>query len=374
MTPHEPPTPTQDCFTALVTHDAAAAVEVDGRNLVFLVGSPRSGTTWLSRLMGAHPVVAATQEIELINRYCRPWQQAWDDQLPNDTAKWERHRHKGLPAVLTQEEFSSSLGAFARSVYDKMLALKPSAQVVVDKNPEYSLHVDLIRAMFPAAGLLHIVRDGRDVAASMVTASRGWGRDWAPSAISDAAQTWRANVEGAAAAAGSGRYLQVRYEDLIGPEGAVALARCLDFAGVASSRQECDEVLRRFSLFASDPERAPESLIWSGEVVKRLGAAPVEPSGFAGSGASQGWRQTWDVQDRLTFDAVAGDLLRTLGYEDDDAWLAAPEARRVATTAAVRAGHLASRIGWRLHTLLGQHGLYVHIARIQPYGREASRD
>ena len=362
-----------DCFTATVTNeDARSSIDRGGKNLVFLIGSPRSGTTWLSRLLGAHPAVAATQEIELINRYCRPWQQAWNEQLPADVAKWERHRHRGLPAVLTQDEFHDAVGGFARSVYDKLLQLKTSAGVVVDKNPEYSLHVDLIRAMFPDAGVLHIVRDGRDVAASMVTASRGWGRDWAPSQIGDAARTWRANVEGAAAAAGSGRYLEIRYEDLLAPDGGTALGQCLDFAGVAANGDECEEILRRFSLSSSNAERAPESLLWSGEVVKRLGAPPVEPTGFAGSGARRGWRQTWDARDRLNFDAAAGDLLRSLGYEDGDTWLDAPASHRALSSLAVRAGSAASRLGWRVHTALGRCGLYVHVARIPPYGRRTS--
>lgn len=363
----------EGCFTATVTNGAAASIDQGGKNLIFLIGSPRSGTTYLSRLLGAHPAVAATQEIELINRYCRPWQQAWNEQLPTDAGRWERHRHKGLPAVLTRDEFDEAMGSFARSVYEKLLQLKTTARVVVDKNPEYSLHVDLIRAMFPNAGVLHIVRDGRDVAASMVTASRGWGRDWAPDQIGDAAQTWRVNVESAATAHDGGRYLEIRYEDLLGPEGAGVLARCFDFTGIPTSRPACEEILRRFSLGASAGDNQSESLIWSGEVVRRLGAPPVEPEGFAGSGASHSWRQTWNVRDRLTFDARAGALLRSLGYEDDDAWLAAPASRRALLGLAVWVGSAASRLGWRVHMLLGRRGLYVHMARMKPYDKQAAR-
>ena len=356
------------------TNSLDARVDASGRNLVFLVGSPRSGTTWLSRLLGAHPELAATQELELINRYCHPWHQAWQKQLPADEARWERHRHKGLPAVLTQQEFDLAASAFARSVYDKLLRLKASARIVVDKNPEYSLHVDLIRRMFPEAGVLHIVRDGRDVAASMVAASRGWGRDWAPGQVGDAARTWRTNVEGAALAAGSGRYLQIRYEDLLGANGATCLEQCFRFAGVSASTQDCEQILHRFSLAAADAGAAPESLIWSGEVVRRLGAPPREPSGFSGTGATEGWRQTWSVEDRLRFHAAAGDLLRLLEYEDDDGWLGASTVRRKTSLLGRRAGARASRLGWRLHTLLGRRGLYVHVARIPPYGRQSVDD
>src|SRR5204862_3616663 len=165
--------------------------------------------------------VVASQETELISRYCQSWYDVWRDQLPDDAERWARHRHRGLPAVLTVADFDEQVREFARTVYGKLLSLKPTARVVVDKTPENSLHIPLIRELFPNAGVLHIVRDGRDVAASMLSASRGWGRDWAPAQIRRAAETWRTCVESACAGAASGRYLQVRYEDLLarGPCG-----------------------------------------------------------------------------------------------------------------------------------------------------------
>ncbi len=339
------------------------AVDATGKNLVFIVGSPRSGTSWLARLLGAHGDVAATQETELLNRYCRSWYDAWDDQLPADTDRWERHRHRGLPAVLTAEEFDDHVLGFARDVYAKVLGLKPGASVVVDKNPEYSLHVGLLRRMFPDAGVLHIVRDGRDVAASMLAASRGWGRDWAPADVRLAAQTWRTNVESAATARGSGRYLEVRYEDLRA-DGPRVLAECLGFAGIASTPDECADLVARVGARTSAGD---DSLVWSGEVVRRLGGAPSEPAGFVGG--TPGWRDAWSVGDRLDFANVAGDLLRSLGYVTDDEWLAATPLRRARATAAHRATDAATRLGWRLHMLLGRRGLYVQVGRVAPYGK-----
>ncbi len=36
-------------------------------SVVFLVGAPRSGTTWLQHLLGAHPRIATRQETDLLN-------------------------------------------------------------------------------------------------------------------------------------------------------------------------------------------------------------------------------------------------------------------------------------------------------------------
>lgn len=340
---------------------APAVLDDGGKNLVFIVGAPRSGTTWLQRSMGAHPDVVTTQETALLDRYVAPLLDSWVEQLPQDLEAWRRRRHRGLPAVLTTDELEEHVVGLARLVYGKALGLKPGARVAMDKNPDHALHTHLIRRLFPDAAVLHIVRDGRDVAASMVTASKTWGREWAPSQVGFAAQAWRTYVEGAASAEGSGRYLQVRYEDLVA-DPVSGLRTCFAFADVPASEQECAALANRFSRSSTE-----ESMVWSGEVVRRLGATPIEPEGFFGAGRDAGWRSTWDARDRLAFDTVAGGLLRHLGYVDDEDWVGVTALRRTSAAQAARAREAARRLGWRLHMALGRRGLYVHVARTPPY-------
>lgn len=42
--------------------DAANRPGLCGENIVFIVGSPRSGTTWLQRLLATHPQIKTGQE------------------------------------------------------------------------------------------------------------------------------------------------------------------------------------------------------------------------------------------------------------------------------------------------------------------------
>lgn len=48
-----------------------------GENLIFIVGCPRSGTTWLQRLLASHPSVKTGQESHLfsdyVGRHLRTW-------------------------------------------------------------------------------------------------------------------------------------------------------------------------------------------------------------------------------------------------------------------------------------------------------------
>jgi sulfotransferase family protein len=347
----------------------AGCIGERGERLVFIVGAPRSGTTWLQRLMGAHPSVATTQETELLNRYCQTWVDIWDSQLPDDPGEWERRRHRGLPAVLTADEFDRYVRGFAERVYAEALALRPTARVVVDKNPEYSLCIPLIRRMYPEAGVIHLVRDGRDVATSLLAAGHGWGREWAPRRLRLAADTWRTCVESALTARDSGRYLQVRYEDL---GDSRVLAECFGFAGIAATPDECAESLARFDLRTGRSDGGDDSILWSGEVIRRLGAPPAEPSGFFGAGTSGRWRETWTARDRSDFEQVAGDLLRELGYDAGEDWAASTAARRLGERIRVQATGAATRLGWRLHMLLGRRGVYLYLSRIEPYPRDGA--
>ncbi|MER3452770.1 MAG: hypothetical protein C4344_03630, partial [Acidimicrobiia bacterium] len=82
----------------------------------------------------------------------------------------------------------------------RVLALKPGASVVVEKCPEYHRVVDVIARYAPGARFVHLVRDGRDVVASLLAPSRGWGRRWAPDRLPEAATMWARAVRNSQAA------------------------------------------------------------------------------------------------------------------------------------------------------------------------------
>jgi Sulfotransferase family len=277
----------------------------------FIIGAPRSGTSWLQALLGAHTLVATPQELDLFSRYLPPLWEAWNyelDRSPGD-------RIVGLIAALTQEELEDALRAFAATVHRRVLALKPTAALVLEKAPGYSLHVELIDRLVPDARYLHLIRDGRDVTASLVAAGRSWGRRWAPSGARDAAELWRAHVEGARTAAAFGdRYLELRYEDLLdrAEEQLLAAFGFLDLdADIALCRQVVDA--NRFAAAGEAHPLAP-SILLAGEAERRFGRA-AEPAGFVRLGRSGGWASTLTARELRICDDVAGDLLVALGYE-----------------------------------------------------------
>lgn len=293
---------------------------VDGPRLALLVGAPRSGTTWLQTILGSHPDVATPQETDLFSRYVAPLEAAWAWQMRGGPDDWVARRLKGLPGVLTRSQLLEVERALVREVLEATVAMKPGATVVVEKSPSHSLCVDVIRAVRPDAPFVHVVRDGRDVAASLVRAAQGWGAAWAPATLAAAAAMWVEHVLGArdarSAAAG---YCEVRYE-VLRAGGAPAIVDVFAAIGVTVDEAEAQALLDAERLDDARTRSTRAHAIVAGGEFAACGPAP-EPEGFFGSGGGD-W-QHWSARERADFVAVAGPLLVELGYAPDDAWAGA---------------------------------------------------
>jgi hypothetical protein len=322
---------------------------MSGPPVVFLVGAPRSGTTWLQQLLGAHPGIATPQETDLLDLYVASWLKSWRLQLAGSLEPG--HRARGLPTVLTEEQFLNILRGVLDEVYGAVLEHKPEATVVLDKNPYHSYHVTDALRLLPQSGVIHLIRDGRDVACSLLRAAeRDWGRGWAPTHVDGAAALWREMVETVRTAAGE-RYVEVRYEELHSAAATGVLTRLYSVC-----RVNADEALARAALERFDLDRLrslpaaeqPSSIVWAGAALARFGGTPPEPEGFVGGGRAGAWRERFSPYDRWLFDRVAGDLLVELGYEPNRGWVEVGTAGR----ARARGRHLAARASYRARRLL----------------------
>jgi hypothetical protein len=166
-----------------------------------------------------------------------------------------------------------------------------------DKTPMYMRHLPLLERLFPEAKYVHLIRDGRDAAVSFLQMPEGVvTRTWAhPKTPTDFACQWRTEVQAAQALGGrvgTSRYLEVSYEDLVdSPER--HLERISEFAGIAYD---------------------PAMLGYPGHV--DLKGKPHQQSlGRPPTPGLRDWRQELSAGDVEDFEAVAGDLLRSLGYE-----------------------------------------------------------
>jgi hypothetical protein len=174
-------------------------------------------------------------------------------------------------------------------------------QLAAEKTPDYVRNLPLLHGMFPWAKSIHILRDGRDVALSVLEwagPDKGPGRIeiWPHEPVGVCALWWRRNVtlgrtDGRQLS--SKRYLEIRYEDLLGdPEG--ILRRVVTMLELPFAT----EMLTYFEGKTRDDPHLSAKSRW------------LPPT----SGLRD-WRSQMAQRDVALFEALAGDALSAAGYE-----------------------------------------------------------
>ncbi|HCH63611.1 MAG TPA: hypothetical protein DFR83_12465 [Deltaproteobacteria bacterium] len=198
---------------------------------VFVVGFPRSGTTLLERILGAHPDLQATDEMSVTDQLFAQWNEllpgvaAYPDGL---LALEEAHRRK-----LRRHWFTL--------VQAERPQLNPQLRVI-DKLPLNLVHLPLLHAIFPESPKIVLLRDPRDTALSCFMQDFALGATNNLMMSMDDIVMAQAQAFGAFAAveATMAAHLQVvRYESMVADLEGVARP-LLDAIGLAWSDQVLD--------------------------------------------------------------------------------------------------------------------------------------
>ena len=188
---------------------------------LFIGGCSRSGTTLLGAMIGSHPKIICSPESQFKSDYLR---RIWPNYTNLDKENVLRHLTKHWrfklwdisesSQELAQQTAHNSFGSILNTlswVYAQHKG-KPEADTWVDHTPENISYAQSFLKIFPEAQFIHIVRDGRAVAASIIPL------DWGPNTIIKAARWWmRMTSFGLAAEAhlSPNQIMQVKYEELV---------------------------------------------------------------------------------------------------------------------------------------------------------------
>jgi Sulfotransferase family len=196
---------------------------------VFLVGSARSGTTLLRRIVNAHPAIAITRETHFVPRWYVRRRGLTPDghvtpKLLEHLAGYHRFRRFGLPLEdlerLARTEPPVTYAQFLTAFYD-LHGQKEGKPLVGDKTGEYSRWLPTLHGLWPDARFIHLIRDGRDVCLSVLSWREEPGASrfstWSSDRVSTCALWWMRNVALAQEAGASlgDLYHEVRYEELV---------------------------------------------------------------------------------------------------------------------------------------------------------------
>lgn len=198
----------------------------------FVIGAPRSGTTLLRLMLNRHPEVCVPPEagflVWLYNKYSVEARAGQKEKFLSDLKDTKKIESWNLDFSLLsgylQRDSGGSYAELMDSIYRFYAerVLGKEVEHFGDKNNYYLEHVDLLHKMFPSAKYVHIVRDGRSVAASykrlMQKEMRSKYAPVLPTDIADIASEWRANILRVHESFDNlpgGLSIAVRYEDLV---------------------------------------------------------------------------------------------------------------------------------------------------------------
>ncbi len=271
---------------------------------IFIVGVHRSGTTLLRYMLSSHSRIYIPPESDFIPYFFLrdPIGELSDEQIARMLRiVFERYRFakewQGNPPAL--EQFIASLSgrtpaAFLDALYGAY-ARQYGAERWGDKTPIYASYLTLLHRIFPNAQFLHIIRDGRDAALSMLDK---YEREEFHVDVFFAARNWVRRIRRAQRAGsrlGPDLYYELRYERLIqDPEG--ELCAVCEFLGetfepgMLEYHQVARERIATDSHFFSNVRNPPSH--------KRVGR----------------WQSEMPVKDQRLVQFVAGKLLTELGY------------------------------------------------------------
>ena len=276
-------------------------------NVFFVCGAPKSGTTWLQRVLDAHPEVCCSGEGHFIERFTVPVAKVLRDY--NQHMTLVAHRvYEGQPYYqpVSQAAFDTMMRSF---IMDRMMERQPGPEIrwLGDKTPRYTGHLKQLHRLFPEGRFVNVIRDPRDVAMARLHHAHRAGKSYlddpgsaeAVEFIGAGGLDWAGNIRPVTefAQANPGCLHGLRYEDMIADPASEA-KKLFAFLGVSTDGAVIDEVVRTTSFEAQSGRKPGEE----------------DPNSFLRKGVAGDWVGRLQPPALKALDEACGDLMRELGY------------------------------------------------------------
>jgi len=263
---------------------------------IFIVGAPRSGTNIFYRTFANHPDLAwisnITKKVPFSLLMTRIIMLFRNDHRPTEANNiWQKFTGDDDES-LDRDDVTADARKYLRKVLQNNLQLfnKPR---FVNKCPGNSVRIEFLKEIFPDAIFIHIIRDGRAAAYSIMRSRLehsgsywsvkppGWQALLKLPLIDACALQWKMTVESILQSAKKlprGQYMEVKYEEFV--------ARPSEIFELVGTK--CD-------------------LVWQDDLLQKI-TTGMENRNFK-------WQNELPDADKNTLNVLLGDFLRQLGYE-----------------------------------------------------------
>lgn len=270
-------------------------INQDVINPIFIVGAPRSGTSLIRVILNRHPEIGICDETYFFyyvysrrNKFGDLKNIEWRRKLVNRYLATDRIHRLDLDLQQLSDtlmEQGISYEAFFLSLM-WFYAKSNGKRRFGEKTPQHALYAEKLIEMFPDCKLIHVIRDPRDVIASLMR------MPWASKSVLANARIWRACNMSAYQCNKKGAYLAVQYEKLV---------------------LNPDEELKRICTFIGE-EYVPSMLVPEGQ---------SNPNGWWFERAHKvitqkrigAWEDILDSKDIRLIEWITGPYMQQFGYE-----------------------------------------------------------
>ena len=264
---------------------------------IFILGSPRSGTSALAWALAQHPDMWTSAESDFLLYLFRDGRirSAWEESTKRPDGGWLKKNKVGYP------EFAQHIGAGI----DLLFRSRSKGRVWIDQTPGHTLMANILKDLFPSARFIHIVRDGRSVVSSMLSSNfenLGFTMKWTTD-FDEACKAWKVY-------AGRGHQfveenpaisMEVRQEDLL-LNGEEVMSDVIDFLGAESSVKPAEFLARK---------RVNSSYDSGGKTVVDRGQELTQVNKLGA------WVD-WSSGQKKAFDKIAGEVFQAMNYSMDE--------------------------------------------------------
>lgn len=282
------------------------------RKLFFIVGMPKSGTTWVQHILNNHSDIV-----------CRGESHFFDILFPQIQRCFQHYNKEILQQggiVAHLEEYGGHVESLNYKIDDMHLVLLYSIFTMLqkwvnanednlilgEKTPDTIRHLNLLTSLLPQAKIIHVIRDGRDCATSgWFFNTSGMKENHVPARSFDDhvcrfLKQWKSNVTVAQTIGNKlgDRYYEVKYEDLLEQPNR-EVTRLSRFLGVNEDKQTIENCVynARFEKMGDGHQQGED-----------------HKTAFVRKGIGGDWKNHFSSELNKRAWSMAGDLLELLEY------------------------------------------------------------
>ena len=287
------------------------------RSPIFVIGSPRSGTTLIRLMLTCHRNIVIPPECSFAiwwyEKY-KGWAECSESHIlgfmqdlmqSKKIETWQINK-RSLFKFLGERE-PSSYSQLVSAIYEwyGLSQYGTNFKRWGDKNNWHLSHIPTIKELFPTAYFVHIIRDGRGVAGSYRELNaRKIRTPYAPNlpnGIEEIAEQWKTNVETARESFERIQWenvCEIRFEDILLETEKSLRNLCYELD------EDYDPSMLNYHSINKQRSLEPaEFLKWKEQTLQPIVKSEVSR-----------YRQILSAQEIITFEEITGDVLRGYGY------------------------------------------------------------